>query len=110
MSSGGELSADAIKLLLTRKPKRKGKKEIDTSVRDLATWFKLAPKAIEDVEGVMTKYSCENPNCLDDRPPRMTATGVEVKYHHTVEINGRRMCRRCWMGGWLLDNPDQLTI
>jgi hypothetical protein len=99
------LTSDQIKTLLERKPTRKrGKKEIDTSIRDHQTWFKLARKEVdENYEPLL----CENPNCVDPRPPTISATGAEVKYQAVAEIKGKRVCRFCFFDGWLLDNPDQ---
>lgn len=105
----GKLTPEAIKALLTQPTKKpRKKKEIDTNVRDLQTWFKLSPKAID--ENSMADFVCENPNCLDDRPPTITSTGVEIKKHFTVEINGIRMCRRCFMAGYLIQDPDQTQL
>ena len=101
------LSVDQIKALLAKPQKRRGSKKtsIDPSVRDVATWFKLAPKAMD--ENAQALPHCDNPNCLDDRPGVISATGLVIKSQFTIELRGQRICRRCFLGGWLLDNPDQ---
>lgn len=103
------LTPEQIRQLLTQPTKKvRKKKELDTSVRDLQTWFKLSPKALDEEN--LSDYHCENPNCLDDRPGIVTSTGVEIKKHFTVEIWGMRMCRRCFMSGYLLEGPDQTKL
>lgn len=101
------LPPELVKRLLA-KPTRK-KKEIDTSIRDYPTWFSLNPQIHGDVPGE-SDFTCDNPNCLDDRPPRKTSTGKEVKSQFVVVIDGQRVCRRCFMGGWLLENEAQESL
>jgi hypothetical protein len=104
------LTPEQIKALLTKPEKKpRGKRVIDHSVRDLQTWFKLGPKALTD-DAAEDLPLCENPNCLDTRLPTISATGKEIKKQYTIEINGRRICRRCFLGGWLLENPAQLQL
>lgn len=101
------LTAEQVKRLLAKPERKPRKKELDSTVRDLQTWFKLAPKAMD---ANMNNLRCENPNCLDMRPGIVTATGVEVKSHHVVEIGGRLICRRCFLDGWLLPDPNQTSL
>jgi hypothetical protein len=101
------LNAEQVKRLLAKPERKPRKKETDTTVRDLQTWFKLAPKAMD---ANFQDLRCENPNCLDVRPPIITATGEEIKKHHVVEIGGRLLCRRCFLDGWLLPDPNQTSL
>jgi len=101
------LTPEHIKSLLA-KPERKGRTKSgpNTSVRDHKTWFALAPQSREELKDLR----CENPNCLDPRPPKISALGQEIKHQHVIEVNGQKMCRYCFLGGWLLTDPNQLTI
>lgn len=98
------------KLLEAPAPKKRGskKKGPDTNVRDTQTWFKLAPQAID--ENTTENLKCDNPNCVDTRPPRITATGVEVKIQFCVRIKDQLCCRPCFLAGWLLDDPEQQQL
>ena len=97
------LSAEKIAQLqaLKNKPKvRRGgraKSAIDTSIRTLETWFKLHHR-FYDYE-TKEPLVCENPNCLD---PRETGKGRMV-----VEVEGHYMCRYCFLGGYVVENPAQ---
>lgn len=84
------LSAEEIDRLLSL-PKRGGGKKagIDTSIRDVQTWFKLATKMVDD--DTKELITCENPNCLDVNSLGSVCAMVNDKY----------MCRRCFIGGWL---------
>ena len=105
MSPG--LSPDQIKALLAVPAKKpRSKKTIDDSVRDHKTWFALKPKIHDDN---LVDFKCDNPNCLDTRPAVVTAMGNEIKKQYVVNVNGHNMCRYCFLDGWLLINPDQLT-
>jgi hypothetical protein len=107
----GSLSPEQIKALLSLPAKTRGKKkvEIDTNVRDLQTWFKLRPSSFTD-DSLQTHAKCDNPNCSDDRPPRVTSTGKEVKVQACIQLKGLYCCRRCFISGWLLDDPNQAQI
>lgn len=87
----------------SRKLKNPGKtaagKTIDTTIRDYQTWFKLAHHLFDQETGEPAK--CENPDCLDTRNNSKTIT---------VEVSGVMMCRICFLAGWKLNSPDQLTI
>lgn len=96
------LSNEQIKLLLAlpqSQPRgRKPKGYIDTSVRDYWTWFKLNAKMYE--EGAPDgKPVCSNPNCADVRQQAMIA-----------DVNGVNICRLCFLGGYLLINPQQAEL
>lgn len=107
------LSHEAVKALLAApKRKKKGKAGPDTNVRDIATWFALAPKTRSEVEqGNAVDMKCDNPNCVDPRPGQISAlTGKTIKHQFVVDINGQHVCRYCFLDGWLLENPDQATL
>jgi hypothetical protein len=106
MSRG--LTSEQVKALLTLPTKRKrGKAGIDTSVRDIATWFKLAPKTFEQRGRIVdSPLTCDNPDCVDPR----VFQSYERKRQHVVNIDGRNLCRFCFLSGWLLENPDQLKL
>lgn len=86
-------------------PQKRGRKKksgIDTSVRDVQTWFKLGHKLFDEDDP--DKYSlCDNPNCPDPRPAQGKRTVV-------AEVEGVRMCRFCFLAGWRLITEEQLTI
>lgn len=106
------LSPEQIKALLAKPEKSKGRKKsaIDTTDRTYQTWFKLAPRAFG--ENLSERLSCDNPDCLDTRPPVKTAMGEEVKIQFTADIDGIRMCRRCFLAGYGLSDStqEQLTV
>ena len=80
----------AVKELLTKpappKTKRQSRK-LDTKDRSLTNWFKFSHQLNPDGE-----FDCSNPNCLC--PPE--ARGKRP----TSEIDGTRMCRYCFVGGY----------
>jgi len=87
------LTPDQVKRLLAMPERRRGgqtgKRGIDTSVRDHATWFKLAHKLFDEESRESAK--CENPNCPDTRPSHVTIV---------AEVDNVRMCRICFLAGW----------
>jgi len=85
---------------LKNKPKvrRTRKSGPDTSVRDMETWFKLSTHMMNNDTKELLK--CENPNCVDPRHK-----GILV-----AQVNGRWMCRYCFLDGWLIDDPNQLVV
>jgi hypothetical protein len=97
------LTPDQIKALLAKPEKKggrgKGGKQIDTSVRDYNTWFKLAHKILdrEDNETV----GCDNSECLDPRVDRAILI---------AEVNGIHMCRYCFLDGYGEAAAQQLAI
>jgi hypothetical protein len=100
------LSPEQIKAILAAPQKKRGKKkEIDTSVRDYATWFALKPQTIDDHHNDLR---CDNPNCVDPRPgTQSNVLGTIVKHQFVVIIDNQKVCRFCFLDGWLLNNPDQ---
>jgi hypothetical protein len=97
------LTQEQIDRLLSL-PRRTGGRRAsgpDTSVRDYATWFKLAQKMVDDYTGELVK--CHNENCAD--PRRDTQKTVLC-----VAISGRYMCRHCFLSGWLLGAEGQTTL
>jgi aspartate carbamoyltransferase regulatory subunit len=95
------LTPEQIQLLLAKPEKSKSAtgKTIDTTIRDAVTWFKLAHKLFD--EETQETAKCENPNCQD---PREGVGAVVAK------VNGRYMCRYCYLDGWLLVNPNQSKL
>lgn len=89
--------AQIAKLLALPQRKRGGKPAgPDTSQRDFQTWFKLAQKMID--EDTRELQLCQNENCQDPRALAGEGNGIVV-----AEINGKYMCRYCFLSGWLLD-------
>ena len=97
------LTPEQIKLLLAIPEKRRGgprkKGGIDTTVRDHATWFKLAHKLFDEETQEMAE--CSNENCPDDRPRARAVV---------AEVDGVLMCRHCFLAGWHTLNPDQQKL
>ena len=107
------LTPEDIKALLAKpEKKKKAKKGIDTSVRDIKTWLALAPQSRDVNRAESTRdLRCDNPNCVDPRPPRISPLdGSEIKHQFVVEIHGQLMCRYCFLDSWLLEDPDQLKL
>lgn len=93
-------------LLALPKTRRGGKRKPagpDTSVRDYQTWFKLAHSFLDDETNELLR--CENESCLDPRALAGEGKGIVV-----TQVNGKWMCRHCFLAGWLLDDPDQIEI
>lgn len=107
------LSKEAVKALLAQ-PKRKrggGKKGPDHNIRIIEVWFALAPKTREQAEAGTIDFKCDNPNCVDPRPGTVSPlTGEVIKHQFVVEINGQKVCRYCFLDGWLKENPDQTSL
>ena len=77
-----ELSEEELEEALSApQPKRRGKKVAERSYR---SWY------YDHLEQSYTK--CENPECSDPRGKDAVMTAV---------IDGQRMCRFCFLGGWL---------
>ena len=96
----------AIKNKPKRRPTRKRKGPDLTTIesRTLETWFSLQHKfQAEDEEGNISMLRCESPDCRDPRNPEKG--GIRV-----VEINGRHICRYCFLDGWLVVDEDQIEI
>jgi hypothetical protein len=105
------LSPDDIKKLLAKPERKRGtKKGPDSSVRDIKTWLALAPQS-RDTNRENPDLRCDNPKCVDPRPPRISPLdGSEIKHQFCVEINGQLMCRYCFLDGWLLEDSNQLKL
>jgi len=101
------LSNEQIAMLLAL-PKRRGgggrkKSGPDTNVRDYQTWFKLAQKMVD--EETQELQRCENPSCQDPRALAGEGNGIIV-----TQIDGKYMCRYCFLDGWLLPDTNQQKI
>jgi len=108
----GGLTPEDIKALLAKPEKKpRGKKKgPDTSVRDIQTWLALAPQS-RDMNREQPDLRCENPNCVDPRPPKISALdGSEIKHHFCVQIDNIYICRYCFLDGYLLNDPNQLSL
>lgn len=82
-----EISEELALLLLQEDAnKTRGPRTDPTEPRIAFVWFKL-------LTGLGAP--CENPNCLDTRAPGDKGRLV------TVNVRGTRMCRYCFMDGWL---------
>lgn len=92
------LSKEEISRLLALPTQTRGGRKksgwIDTSIRTHEVWFKLGHALFDADTQEMAK--CDNPDCHDTRG---TTAVVAV-------IKGRKMCRICFMEGWLLDEPE----
>jgi len=104
------LDPQKIKELLAKKaaPRRSGggggrrsKKERDPNDRSFKAWFALSQEIIN--KDTNEPLRCENPSCIDPRPPVHGGQFV-------VEVNGKLMCRYCFVEGWLTSNPAQEQI
>jgi hypothetical protein len=65
------------------------KKDV-TEPREYVVWWRL--------RHTIRQEGCENPDCNDPRPS--TDHGVNV----VAEIKGKKMCRYCFLEGYLSDN------
>lgn len=99
------LDPERIKQLLASKNKPKAKgggrgkgKKVDTSIRNVTTWFALDHLMTKDDEIL----HCANPNCVDPREK-----GIMV-----VEVDNTFMCRYCFLEGWRApdNNPAQESL
>ena|SRR5215831_843327 len=78
-------------------PRTSSGKKLDPNDRSYQAWFALNHMMIDhETNGMLF---CDNENCLDPRDKQYGQT--------VVEINGRKMCRFCFVEGWLLSNPAQ---
>src|SRR5215831_8346588 len=81
-------------------PRTSKGKRIDPNDRSFQAWFALNHMLIDhETNGMLW---CDNPDCID---PRDKTYGQTV-----VEINGRKMCRFCFVEGWLVANPAQARL
>lgn len=88
---GQPLTNDQIASILANDKSRKAKKD-PTEPRIIDTWFNLKNHRIRE-EG------CDNPDCVDPRAEK--TRGVNV----VTEIQGKFMCRYCFLAGWLSKSP-----
>jgi hypothetical protein len=79
-------------------PRTASGKKIDPNDRSYQAWFTLNHLMIDHDTNEMVY--CDNPSCPGDKQ-----YGQIV-----VEINGSKLCRHCFIGGWLLSNSNQLSI
>lgn len=98
------LTKEQIDLLLAQAAAtaaRGGKRAPKPVERTHEGWFSLHHKLMHDADPYKP-MKCENPNCDDPR-------GRD--YQVCAEVNGKLMCRFCFLGGWLtIDPPNQTTI
>jgi len=64
-----------------------------TQVRTIQVWFKLNHHISEE--------GCQNPDCNDPRPLK----GVKVDI--VADVKGKRICRYCFLDGYLLTNTKE---
>jgi hypothetical protein len=100
------LSNERIKELMAKKsaPRTRGgsttKKKGNPNDRSYQSWFALEHFLLNRERRDMA--FCENPNCSDPR---------DKTYGQTVtDVGGTRMCRFCFIGGWLLKNSNQTQL
>ncbi len=100
------LDPEKIRELLAKKDQKKERKtgqrtssgkRVDPNDRSYQAWFTLNHMMIDHDTNEM--LWCENPDCVDPRDKQYGQT--------VVEINGRKMCRFCFVEGWLQTNPNQ---
>jgi hypothetical protein len=103
------LSPDQIKALLAKPEKRggrgKGGIQVNTSVRDYATWFKLVHKILDSDSKDANPIGCSNDNCIDPRTYQGSQPAPLV-----AEVNGVFMCRYCFLSGFMSIDPSQLPL
>jgi hypothetical protein len=91
-----ELLATTAKAKQSKRTKSRSGRSIDTSNRDIMTWFALAHRMLDanasNVIGDDAPAKCANPDCQDPR---------KGKYAQIATVNGQDMCRYCFMSGWL---------
>lgn len=109
----GSLTPEQVKALLAKPEKKRGTRRkgpdlLDASSRTIEVWFSLATKSRD--EELNLDINCDNPNCMDPRPARVSALGNKIKHQWCADINGQHCCRHCFLGGWLVSNPDQLKL
>lgn len=86
------LTPEQIQALLSIPQTRTSR--VKTVNRDYQGWFKSIQKLYDSSTGEL--LDCENPDCVDPR---------EGKSIVVVEIEGKLMCRYCFLDGWL-EAPD----
>jgi len=101
VTSNNPLSQDVIADLLKKEQEQKArkssgsggprKKKDPTEPRDYPTWWKL-----QQYYG-----TCDNPDCEDVR-----VGGGPEGHAMVAEIKERKVCRYCFLNGWLSDASD----
>lgn len=102
MPLSNEQIAQLLALPKRRGGGRRGKTGPDTTVRDYQTWFKLAQKMID--EDTNELIHCENENCIDPRA-KAGQGGIVC-----AQVEGKFMCRHCFLDGWLLPVEGQTSL
>ena len=104
------LSPEEIQKLLampqTRaRTKKAGVNLASVESRDFQTWFKLQHRLQDYATGEGMK--CDNPNCNDPRVDRTSDTPV---MQSIAMVCGQRMCRFCFLDGWLVQLDEQTKL
>jgi|SRR5215471_14477695 len=92
-----------IKALLEKKQTRArtprgARSKANLNDRSYQAWFKHDHILIKEKEPVF----CDNPDCIDVR---------DKKYGQVVvDLNGTKMCRFCFIEGWLVISENQSEI
>lgn len=98
------LSNERIKELLALKnaPKkgRSGKPKFDPNDRSFKAWFALQHQLYDHDTGDPT--FCENPDCVDTRD--------KTHGQSVGDFNGTKICRFCFLEGWLTTHQGQQVI
>ena len=102
------LSEERIKELLAKKnaPRASrtkigtGRRRVDINDRSYTAWFALEHRIYDRDTGEPTR--CDNPECGD---PRDKTYGQTI-----VFIGEKKVCRFCFISGWLSTNPAQLSL
>jgi hypothetical protein len=99
------LTPEQIRKLLAKPEKTKSAKgkTIDTSRRDVLTWFALTHKLFDEEK--QESFKCANPNCQDPRPSTTKNAVVAL-------VNGQYICRYCFLSGYLLviEGQEKLNV
>jgi hypothetical protein len=87
----GKISLEQVNALLKEQSEQpsRGRRADPTEPRTSTTWYKLSQRITGD---------CENPNCVDPRPPKDLGRNI------TSVVHDKQMCRYCFLDGWLSPN------
>jgi len=77
-----------------------GRRKFNINDRSYQAWFALHHELHNPDTG--DPAFCDNPNCVD---PRDKTHGQSV-----VDLDGKKVCRFCFLEGWLTTNPEQTTL
>jgi hypothetical protein len=103
------LDNDRIKALLAKKAaeptkqSRAKKTKGDPNDRSFTAWFALEHHLLDDAQEPMY---CNNPDCIDPRDKTHGQVVVELPASEPVV----RLCRFCFVEGWLLVNESQQQL